>query len=406
MTTSDAASGGPIRVERWPTEIPLLILVVLASLFVWLLLAFSIVGLVYVLLIGVFLFAVHLLLVTHIRGSAVRLGPEQLPELYERVEELTRRAGLASVPEAYLMEAGGSLNAFATRFFRSRMIVLYSDLLDACGDDHGARDMIIGHELGHIRAGHLSFAWLLAPGLFMPFLGSAYSRAREYTCDRYGAALCGDLDGAKHGLTILAAGGAHAGRVNLVSFVAQSKDLDTGWMTLGKWLSGYPPLCERVAAIDPALKPPGWVAVRGPMRAALLLGALVAVPSLAGFLTVAVLLPRMERLLELPAAESPIDSVFGGDAEAATRSVWSEFDDLAPVIRGLRQRRTGELSMDEILAAWEDRYPSEPLPGDPFDGLYYGYYETDEGFTLWSVGPDGEVSTADDLVRTYDWIAE
>ena len=187
--TSPAVPGAPLQVASWPTEKALFVLVLLVSLGLWALLAISILGLAYVALIGLFLFFVHLAFVTHLRGSAVRLGPAQFPELYARVQELARTAGLGTEPEAYLLESGGSLNALATKFFRGRMIVLFSDLLDACGDDLVARDMVIGHEIGHLKAGHLDHVLLTGPGRLMPFLGAAYARACERTCDRWGAAL-------------------------------------------------------------------------------------------------------------------------------------------------------------------------------------------------------------------------
>lgn len=407
MTTTAEATETPIQVERWPSEIPLLIFVALAALFIWLFLALSIFGLIYVLIIGLVLFFVHVMTVTYIRGSAVRLGPGQFPELYERVESLARRAGLEQVPEAYLMEAGGSLNAFATRFFRSRMVVLYSDLLEACGDDRHARDMVIGHELGHLRAGHLNWVWLLAPGLFMPFLGAAYSRAREFTCDRYGAALCGRPQGAMTGLAILAAGGKHGPRVDLRRFVAQSKSLDTGWMTLGKWLSTYPPLCDRVAAIDPGLRDSGSLSIQGPTRAILILASFIAVPTTIGFVVMALVMPKMEKLLEAPAFDQAPAAVFEGDTEAAVEQVSIDFDLLTGFIHSLRLERGGaDFSIEEINETWLERYPGSEKPFDPFDGLDYGYYETDTGFVLWSVGPDREINTADDITRPEDWWPE
>ncbi|HEX5580637.1 MAG TPA: M48 family metallopeptidase, partial [Gemmatimonadaceae bacterium] len=199
-------SAAPIRVTRWPTEMPLFAVSLAVALVLWLVIVVSVVGLVYAVMLGAFFFVMRLGFIAHLRGSAVRLGPDQLPELHERVTQLAHRMGLESVPETYLMQAGGSLNAFATRFFRAQIVVLFSDLLDACGSDEAARDMIIAHELGHIHAGHLRWHWLLLPASLVPFLGTALSRAREYTCDRYGVAGAGNTAGAVRGLTILAAG--------------------------------------------------------------------------------------------------------------------------------------------------------------------------------------------------------
>lgn len=45
-----------VHVERWPSERPLFVLAVLVSLPIWLLLIVSVVGLIYAVLIGLFLF--------------------------------------------------------------------------------------------------------------------------------------------------------------------------------------------------------------------------------------------------------------------------------------------------------------------------------------------------------------
>jgi Zn-dependent protease with chaperone function len=177
---------GTIAVERWPSERPLFVLAVLVSIVLWVVLTVTIVGLAYAVAIGLFFFFIQAVFVAHVRGSGVWLGEDQFPELYARVQEIGRRMGMEEVPDAYLMQAGGALNAFATRFLRRHIIVLFSDLLEACGDESAARDMIIGHELGHVHAGHLRWHWFLLPSGLAPFLGAALSQAREYTCDRYG----------------------------------------------------------------------------------------------------------------------------------------------------------------------------------------------------------------------------
>lgn len=166
---------GPIRVKRWPTERPLLVVSAITSAVVWLLATVTVVGLLYALFLGSFFFVMHLVFIAHVRGSGVRLGVDQFPELHARVDQLATRMGMKKMPDAYLMQVGGSLNAFATRFLGTNLIVLFSDLLEACGDDEAARDMIIAHELGHVHAGHLRWHWFLLPSKLVPFLGSALS---------------------------------------------------------------------------------------------------------------------------------------------------------------------------------------------------------------------------------------
>jgi Zn-dependent protease with chaperone function len=398
-----------VAVERWPTEIPLRILVVIASAAVWALLMVSIVGIVYAALLALFFFFGHLAFITHIKGSAVKLGPSQFPDLYQRVVELARRAGMETEPAAYLLQAGGSLNALATKLFRGRMIVLFSDLLEACGDDLAARDMVIGHEIGHLRSGHLNWFTLLAPGRLLPFLGAAYSRACEYTCDRWGAALCADRAAAARGLVILAAGGRYAGRVNLRAFVEQQSDLDTGWLTLGRWLSGYPPLTARVAAIEPAVPAPERSS-RGPLRAALILLAMVAVP---GALASTFALwwggfpfaSWNRRLAEMNEFKLPAQSASPGqagavaDAAAAAKKVDADFLAITEVLRE-HYRETGEeiTNAERLGEVWTERRADVELPVDPFDDRSYGLMAFQPGSVqVLSAGRDRQSWTADDI---------
>jgi Zn-dependent protease with chaperone function len=397
-------SASPPVLERWPSELPLRILVILASLAIWALLALSLIGLIYVAFIVLFLFATHLVFITHIRGSAVRLGPGQFPQLWQRVVELSQAAGLEAPPEAYLMEAGGSLNAFATKFFRGRLMVLYSDLLEACVDDPRARDMIIGHELAHIKAGHLDWFVVTAPGRLIPFLGTAYSRACELTCDRWGAVLCGEVEAAHRGLAILAAGATFGPKVRLDAFVAQRADLDTGWMTLGKWLSSYPPLSERVAALTPDQFAELPAATgRGALRAALLLGAVVTLPTLATVAMVALWTTKIVPLLGAAggaqASSYSEESHLVEDPAVAAEQARVELDQLAELVRE-HHRDAGEVVLDgdRLEEIWTELRPDADFPTDPFDGLDYGFValSTSE-VMLFSSGPDQEASTDDDL---------
>jgi Zn-dependent protease with chaperone function len=402
-TPATGQASAPIRIPRWPTERPLFVAIVVFAIGIWALLAISIIGAVYAAMIAIFLFFAHVVFITHIRGSGVRLGPDQFPHLWERVVALSQKAGLEAPPEAYLVQAGGSLNAFATKLFRGRMIVLFAELLDACGDDEGARDMVIGHELAHLKLGHLDWFWLTAPARFVPFLGHAYSRACEYSCDRWGTALCGDRDGAMRGLSILAAGGTHGGKVNLQAFVAQRQALDTGWMTIGSWLSGYPPLSARIEAIEPIFGKGIPYSTRGPMRAALILSAFIIVPWVVSMGAMALWMSTFAALLQPPAETSSYDSSYDDYVPTLTPEEQNAkaLADLATLTEVMRAHHaaTGErIEDDEALnEVWSTYRGDEAIPADPYDGLAYGFRATDAGARIFSSGPDTESETDDDL---------
>lgn len=387
---------GRIQVERWATEGPLLVVSVLASLFLWVVAAVTVIGLVYAAMLGLFFFVIHLGFIAHVRGNGVKLGPEQFPELHARVELLASRMGLERTPETYLMQAGGSLNAFATRFLGAHIVVLFSDLLEACGDNEAARDMIIAHELGHVHAGHLRWHWFLLPSKLVPFLGSALSRAREYTCDRYGLAGAGDRDGALLGLAILAAGGTHGPRVNRHALVAQRADIDTGWMTLGEWFASHPPLVKRLLEMDPSLRARAGVGGAGRVRALGILGLVVLPLLVAGWLGVSKL-PAWFAAIEQQAAAA--GGLTGPAAERAAVETQANFETLATFLA--REQAAGRPlpeSTGELYDRWEAAYPGAVIPTDPFDGAVLGYTREGEGYYLWSSGPDAQPGTEDDLV--------
>jgi Zn-dependent protease with chaperone function len=382
-----------IVVRRWPTERPLLILNGLASAGLWALFMRSPQALAYLAATFGFMALMNVAFVAYIRGSAVCLGPEQFGDLYARVCELARRMGLRRMPAVYLMQQDGALNAFAMRFLRSHMVVLLSDLLEACGDNRAAENMIIGHELGHIRAGHLRARWLLMPSSVVPFLGSALSRAREYTCDRYGAAAAGDCDGALVGLAILSAGGRFGPFVNRAALASQRRDLRTGWMLVGEWLGSHPPLSKRLTALAPAME---IVPVRRARSALHWLRAAFAaiVVVVVGVGAVAAYLPRLgvgaveksSRKTSLPSAQT-------------IEQVHRDLERLKAVVQQ-EQRNHRPLPWDdyELYARWDKAHPGEKHPIDPFSGYWYDYDWHGDAYRIWSMGPDGKNHTADDIV--------
>ena len=142
------------------------------------------------------------------RVNGVRITPTQFPEAYQMLAEAAEAAGLRRVPDAYVISGNGTINAFASGHGFRRFICVYSDLFEIGGKsrDPQALRFIIGHEVGHIAAGHVSYFRLIFTTLFsrIPILSSALSRAQEYTADNFGYRFC--PEGAEGAIKVMAAG--------------------------------------------------------------------------------------------------------------------------------------------------------------------------------------------------------
>ncbi|HVE79058.1 MAG TPA: M48 family metallopeptidase [Gemmatimonadaceae bacterium] len=203
---------------------------------------------VYVLPISLALFMAHGLLIGRLRGNAVRVSARQFPTLYRLVARHAATLGIKTVPDIFVMESGGVLNAFATRFLGRDFVVIYSDVL-ALADERGeaALGFVVAHELAHVWRGHLKHRWLTLPGRFVPYLGAAYSRACEYTCDRVGAHC--QPDGAVDGLLVLAAGKDLFRQVDAREYARQAEAEQGFFVRRAELMSSHPNLTKRVAAL-------------------------------------------------------------------------------------------------------------------------------------------------------------
>ncbi len=196
-------------------------------------------------LVGLF---AHGLALGRVRGNAVRVSEKQFPQLHRLAVAHSRKLGLKQVPTVYVMESGGLLNAFATRFSGRDFVIVYSDVLElALAQGEAAVSFIVGHELAHVWRGHLKHRWLTLPGRIMPYLGTAYSRACEYTCDRIGA-YC-QPEGAISGLLALAAGKQLHAHVDVKEYAAQAVSDQSFWIRRAELMSSHPLLPKRVAAL-------------------------------------------------------------------------------------------------------------------------------------------------------------
>ena len=120
--------------------------VLIVSVLAWLALAITIFGLFYAALFGFFLWIGSGLLTAYLRAEAVRVSPEQLPELDAAFKDVCARLGLREVPALYVLQSNGLLNSFATRFSGRNFVVVYSDFLEALVPASPEMRFILGHD--------------------------------------------------------------------------------------------------------------------------------------------------------------------------------------------------------------------------------------------------------------------
>ena len=203
----------PERPKRHPWEIGLLVLVIVASVVLYLV-AIDVVlsghrNMLWLstLATPVVLFFGRGLTLGRQRVNGVKMSPTQFPQGYWLVVEAAQRFGLTEIPDAYVVLGNGTINAFASGHGFRRYAVVYSDLFEIGGQarDPEALAFVIGHEVGHIAAGHASY-WrqLLQLATRIPFLGQTLQRSMEYTADNHGYAF--RPEGARRAIGVLSAG--------------------------------------------------------------------------------------------------------------------------------------------------------------------------------------------------------
>lgn len=246
---------------RDPSERAALICLYVASVPIWLFiimltiglygLPLLVVGLVW--LIGAF---GEMWFMAYLKTNAVRVSPEQLPELHKVVRSSCVHLNMPH-PDVYILQHN-VWNAFAAKFFGRRVVVLFSGAVDSIllKGDEAQLAWLVGHELGHHWAGHLDFSQKLARlGCVIPWLGLWHSRRAELTCDRVGLYCAGSLQAAQLAMLNATVGAQLANRVNAGQAIAQWRqhrgEFFVGYRTL---YSTHPHLLARLDHMTDAAK--------------------------------------------------------------------------------------------------------------------------------------------------------
>ncbi|HEY0946315.1 MAG TPA: M48 family metalloprotease [Opitutaceae bacterium] len=355
------------------------VLVLIISILVWGALTLGTMGifLIYAAFFALLMWIGNGLLIAHLRSEAVRVSPEQLPELHATFVEVCERLGLKEKPALYVLQAGGLLNAFATRFSGRNFVVVYSDFLEALGPSSAEMKFVLGHEVGHIQSRHILKQILLAPGLVFPLIGPAYRRAWETSCDRYGAQAAQDVDAAVRAMLVITGGPENGRRMNPAAFAGQHTDERGFFVSLHELTSTYPTLSRRVTDL---LALGGGAAPRSPNRHPLAFffamlmpgGNLLAGGPAAGMMFMVVMIGLLAAMA-IPA--------FAKVREASMAKMC--INNQRMLASALEQYRLehgeGASNWDEIAGPGK---LLETMPVCPQAGTYSATYSEDDGYTL------------------------
>jgi Zn-dependent protease with chaperone function len=169
-------------------------------------------------------------------GNSVKVGPQQLPELYAAHQGVTRILDMPAEYDLYVTTpVPGSA---ATIGSKNPMIVFDSMVLQRLGP--GERRAVLGHELGHILSDHMVYISalmiLISAGNSLPFFMDLpfravkavlleWFRATELSCDRAATLAVRDPQIVCRALMVIS-GGMPADELNLDAFMAQAMDYE------------------------------------------------------------------------------------------------------------------------------------------------------------------------------------
>jgi len=185
------------------------------------------------------------------RLNSVRIGPNQFPDLYKKACDISKRLGMKRVPEIYIKQNNGMINAFAAYFWGRNYVLLNTEILETAYLEHKdeeAVSFVLAHEIAHIYLNHTKL-WYNIAILFsklIPFLGTALSRAQEFSCDRIAAHICPE---GKHGIFIIVLGRHLYKSVDIETYLHQAENTDGLFEFIVNLSSTHPVNARRILAL-------------------------------------------------------------------------------------------------------------------------------------------------------------
>ena len=241
-----------IAAVRHSAENPLFIVCIVFGAIISLLLLFTIVYLpMIVAMIFIGLYQLH----ARTRASAIRVSERNFPEIYKKSVEFAEKLGMRKVPAVYIVQQNGMLNAFAAAVVGKRYASINAEIVDVAysGDkDFEPVYYVLAHEFAHHYFKHTSIFHVFVNffGMLVPIIGTAHSRAREYSSDRLAQLLMGK-DCAREAM-LLSAGRRLYSLVDLGDYLENAKTERGFFLWMTNLFSTHPIQLKRIAALaDP-----------------------------------------------------------------------------------------------------------------------------------------------------------
>ena len=204
----------------------------------------------FVLVFPIFVFFMRFYQAAVAKSNAVRVGPDQFPELWEMYARLGEQLDMPKLPKLYVTNGDGVVNAYALSCnTRYKYIVMHSEVVIGMKDNPEIVEFILAHEMAHHKLGHVSLWRIIIgfiPGYILP-LGVSTTRAQEYSADRVAKSVCNhDRDAMK----LLAVGPWIGDEVNLDAWAKQcNQDRREFYIRIANTLSTHPVLAKRFNAL-------------------------------------------------------------------------------------------------------------------------------------------------------------
>jgi Zn-dependent protease with chaperone function len=177
-------------------------------------------------------------------GAGVRLGQDQLPNIWVLHRECFNALDIEKVPDLYMTQVPVA-NAVTIGSERP-IVVVNSELVRLLGDE--GRRAVLAHEAGHVHSEHVLYQTALVilmrlggsvrlpilaglPLMAIQFALLEWFRAAELSCDRAAALVTRDPLAVCRALMVISAGEA-AADLNLDAFITQAMEYDEGGIGL------------------------------------------------------------------------------------------------------------------------------------------------------------------------------